>query len=208
MEPIRLLTAIIFIASGLALTSAAQGCEKYGVTLNVHDNELNPVPGATFRVVPWLKDELKGKTFVPVAEKPGASRLELAGDHSVTGNYKVFITAPGFLENEKAITFPNCAQLSHEVLLLKKKEKRAVLEGKIGDDKGRSVAYAQITFVGDGQPERTINADYMGYYEIKLKPGDYKMRIRKNSYETFVNNNMKIPKDGKLEFHVRMRSLQ
>lgn len=197
----------IVIFSGSVGLSVAQDCASYGVTLNVIDNDVKPVSGATFRIVPWFKNELGTKNFTAAADTPGAYKLTLSGEDTVTANYKIYVNAPGFLETEKTVAFPVCANLTHDILLLRKKEKIRMVAGRIGDDQGNAMAYATVTFATEGQPDRTINADYMGYYEIRLVPGaKYTMTVKKSSYPTFVNDNLMVPKEGRLTFHVIIRS--
>ena len=126
MKLLNLIFAIIFLAA-FSMTASAQLCGQFGVTLNVYDNDLKPVANHSIKIVPWLKDEMNGAKFEPVAGKPGTSEIKLFEGHVITGNYKIIVSAPGFLETEKTITFPHCTRLSYDVLLLRKKEKYAMV---------------------------------------------------------------------------------
>jgi hypothetical protein len=197
--------AFIFIGA-LSFNTNAQLCGQFGITLNIHDNDLKPVTDHSIKVVPWLKDELKGKTFEPVADKPGTSEIKLLEGHVITGNYKLIVSAPGFFPTEKALTFPHCTRLSYDILLLRKKEKYRVVSGHIGDSEGKSVAYAGVTFTDAEGAERFVSADFLGNYEIKLKPGKYTLKSRSTYYEPYINEKLLVPSDGKLEFHFALRA--
>jgi hypothetical protein len=199
-----LLLAIIF--SALGIFANAQLCGSFGVTLNIHDNDLKPVTGYTIRILPWDKDELKGDKFQPAADKPGTAEIKLLEGHVVTGKYKLTISAPGFIDTEKSMTFPHCTRLSYDVLMLRKKEKYRTVTGHITDDQGRSVAYAGITFTGADGTERYISSDFIGNYEIKLKPGSYKLAMRSTYYVPFIREKFVVPEDGRLEFNVLLKS--
>jgi 5-hydroxyisourate hydrolase-like protein (transthyretin family) len=208
MKFLNLIIAFIFIA-GFITAASAQVCGSFGVTLNVYDNDLKPVADHSVKIVPWLKDELRGKTFEPVKDTPGASEITLLEGHIVTGNYRVIVSAPGFLPTEKTITFPHCTRLLYDILLLRKKEKNAVVTGHITDEEGRPVNYIWVTFVSYANGStRSVSTDYMGNYELKLKPGDYKITFHTNSYLPLKTQKFTVPADGKAVFNLLLRSKQ
>lgn len=200
---------IPFLGFFIFVSSApAQLCGQFGVTLNVHDNDLKPVTDHTVKIVPWLKDELRGKEFEPVADTPGSSEIKLLEGHVMIGNYKVIVSAPGFLETEKSINFPHCLRLSYDILLLRKKEKYRVVTGHISDEEGRSVPYIGVTFtaLADKTITRTVSTDFQGNYELKLKPGDYKITFLKSSYLPLKTQKFTVPPDGSAVFNLSLRA--
>ncbi len=201
---------LLLVAGLIAVFSpvaSAQLCGSFGVTLNVYDNELKPVTGHTVKIVPWLKDELSGKTFEAVEDKPGASEIKLLEGHVIIGNYKVIVSAPGFLDTEKSINFPHCVRVSYDILLLKKKEKRAVVSGHLTDEEGRSVPYIGVTFTSYAdKTARSVSTDFMGNYELKLKPGDYRITFLKGSYLPLKTQKFTVPPDGSAVFNLLLRS--
>jgi hypothetical protein len=205
MKFFYLIVAFIFIAV-FSFSASAQLCGSFGVTLNVHDNELNPVKDHTIRIVPWLKDELKGKVFEPVPDKPGASEIKLSEGHVVIGKYKIIVSAPGFLDTEKAIDFPHCIRLSYDILLLKKKEKYRTVTGHVSDDEGRSANYIGVTFTGEDGASRSVSTDFIGNYEIKLKPGKYTVTVKKSRLSPYENKKFMVPADGKIELRIALES--
>lgn len=205
MKFFYLIVAFIFIAV-FSVTSQAQLCGSFGVTLNVHDNDLSAIRDHSIKIVPWLKDELKGKVFEPVADKPGASELKLSEGEVITGKYKIIVSAPGFLPTEKAIDFPHCTRLSYDILLLRKKEKYRTVTGHISDNEARSANYVVITFTGEDGTARSVSTDFIGNYEIKLKPGKYIVTVKKNRLSPYENKKFLVPADGKIELHIRLEA--
>ena len=174
----RIFTSI-FIAAAFFLVPmgvSAQVCGTFGVTLNVHDNDMKPVADHTIRIVPWLKDELEGTKFEPVADKPGTSQLKLEEGRVLINNYKVTVSAPGFLETEKSINFPHCVRHTYDILLLRKKDKYRITNGRVTDTDGLNVKYLDLTFTNyEDKSARTVSTDFNGNFEVKLKPGDYRI---------------------------------
>ena len=206
MKYLRFATALLFITLGY-FTASAQLCGQFGVTLNVHDNDMKPIPDHSIKIVPWLKDEMDGDKFAPVADKPGTSEIKLLEGHVITGNYKIVVSAPGFLPTEKTITFPHCVRLSYDVLLLRKKEKNHIVSGHIADDQGRSVNYIWVTFTSYAdESTRSVSSDYMGNYELKLKPGDYRITFRTNAYLPLKTQKFTVPEKGEAVFNLSLRS--
>jgi len=198
---------LLLLIAGFSNIANAQLCGRFGVTLNVYDNDLKPVVDHSIKIVPWLKDEMKGKAFEPVPDKPGTSEIKLLEGHIVTGNYRVIVSAPGFLPAEKTITFPHCARLSYDILLLRKKEKNAVVSGHITDEEGRPVNYIWVTFTSYANGStRSVSTDYMGNYEMKLKPGDYKITFQTHSYLPLKTQKFTVPESGKAVFNLLLRS--
>jgi hypothetical protein len=206
MKFINLTFAIIFIAAS-SFAASAQLCGQFGVTLNVYDNEMKPVTGHSVQIVPWLKNEMKGDKFVPVADTPGASEIKLLEGHVITGNYKIVVSAPGFLNTEKTLTFPHCARLTYDILLLKKKEKYRLTSGHVTDEEGRSVNYVGITFTSyaDGST-RSVSTDFMGNYEMKLKPGDYKITFSGKSFMPLKTQKFNVPENGEIVINLLLRA--
>jgi hypothetical protein len=206
MKTFHLILAFIFLAA-FSLTASAQLCGQFGVTLNVYDNDLKPVTNHSVKIVPWLKDEMNGDKFELVPGQPGTSELKLLEGHVITGNYKIFVSAPGFLETEKAITFPHCVRLSYDILLLRKKEKNATVTGHIADDEARSVNYIWVTFTNYAdESTRSVSTDFMGNYELKLKPGDYKITFNSKGYLPLKTKKFTVPESGKAVFNLALRS--
>jgi hypothetical protein len=200
--------AIIFLAV-FSSAADAQLCGTFGVTLNVYDNDMKPVDGATVRIVPWARDELSGDKFAPVAGTPGALEMKLSEGHVITGNYKLFVSAPGFIETEKSVSFPHCVRLSYDVLLLRKKEKYRIVNGHVADDQGRSVNYISVTFTDlADKTARTVSTDFAGIFELKLKPGDYKITFPTNYYLPLKTKKFTVPADGEATFNLGLRSKQ
>ncbi len=205
MKIINFLSAFIFLAA-FSLTASAQLCGQFGVTLNVHDNDLKPVANPSVKIVAWLKDEMNDSKFAPVADKPGALEIKLLEGHVITGNYKLIVSAPGFLDTEKTTTFPHCTNLSYDVLLLRKKEKYAIVSGRVADEEGRPVNYIWVTFTSYAdETTRGVSTDYTGVYELKLKPGDYKITFRTKSYLPLRTQKFTVPESGKAVFNLLLR---
>src|ERR1044072_2880131 len=200
--------ALLFAAAS-CFSAPAQLCGQFGVTLNVYDNDLKPVENPSVKIVPWLKDEMKGDKFEPVADKAGALEIKLLEGHVITGNYKILVSAPGFLETEKTITFPHCTNLSYDILLLRKKEKYAIVSGRVADEEGRPVNYIWVTFTNYAdESTRSVSTDYAGVYELKLKPGDYKITFRTRSYLPLKTQKFTVPENGKAVFNLLLRKKQ
>ncbi len=208
MKTFHLIFAFIFLAA-FSFTASAQLCGQFGVTLNVYDNDLKPVENASVKIVAWLKDEMKDSKFAPVADKPGALEIKLLEGHVITGNYKLIVSAPGFLDSEKTTTFPHCTNLSYDVLLLRKKEKYATVTGRVADEEGRPVNYIWVTFTNYAdESTRGVSTDYTGVYELKLKPGDYKITFRTKSYLPLRTQKFTVPENGKAVFNLLLRDKQ
>lgn len=196
----------IFLVTGYFSAASAQLCGQFGVTLNVYDNDLKPVADHSVKIVPWLKDEMKGDKFEPVPDKPGTSEIKLLEGHVITGNYKINVSAPGFLPVEKTLTFPHCTRLTYDILLLRKKEKYASVTGHITDNEGRSVNYIWVTFTNYAdESTRSVSTDYMGNYEMKLKPGDYKITFNSRGYLPLRTQKFTVPESGKAVFNLLLR---
>jgi Carboxypeptidase regulatory-like domain len=201
----NLALSAIFLAA-FSFAASAQLCGQFGVTLNVYGNDMKPVTGYSVKIVPWLKDELNGDKFAPVADKPGVSEIKLLEGHVITGNYKLQVSAPGYTTQEKSINFPHCTRLSYDMVLLKKGEKRAMTEGHITDEEGRSVNYIWTTFTSYADNSaHSVSTDFLGNFELKLKPGDYEITFNSRGYLPLKTKKFTVPETGKATFNLLLR---
>lgn len=196
MKTSYLIVAFIFIATFSSIASA-QYCGGYSVKVFVHDSDLEPVKNIALKLTPLGKDELDGAKFEPATYSAGVFELKLRENGiSLKEKYKLEISARGFGNVEKVITFPYCQDLVHYILLLKPGQARAVVSGKVADEDGELVSYARMIFTAADKTQRTVNADIDGNYEIRLKPGDYAVKIYSVGSIFLLEQNVTVPPGG------------
>jgi hypothetical protein len=168
----------ILIAS---TASSAQLCGSFGIKLDIHDTALKPVKGVKIKIVEpatkleggeYLRPE---QQFEAVPGRPGQWQISLGEGLEAAEGYGIEITAKDFVKQERPITFPHCKRIEYDITMLKPNENAGLLTGKVIDETGDPVPYAEMTFYDSEGLRRNINADPNGRYEIKLKPGTYRI---------------------------------
>ena len=204
MRSVRLFFALAFIAA-FSVTVEAQLCGSFGVTLHVMDRDQNPVLNHLVKIEPLGKDELRGKKFEPLSDPAGTSELKLSEGHEVSGQYRVTVSAPGFQDAKKIITFPHCVWLSYDIVLFKYEQPRTLVEGSLVNEKGEAVPYARLTFIAADKTERAVNADFAGKYEIRLTSGVYIVEAKLMYHHITRVEGLIVPANGQKRLDVPMQ---
>ncbi len=203
----------IFLIAAFSSAASAQLCGSFGVKLNIHDSQFNALKNASVEIVAPDKkaDKLPGKSYLRPEHqfKPGddgVMELRLGEGLILEDDYKLVITAPGYLTQEKTVDFPHCVWLSYDVTMLKNGEKSALVTGAVTLEHGKPVPYAGITFTGADRSEKHVNADQNGHYEIKLKPGDYTVEALRPYHHITKVEKFTVPAGGQAALDLKMKT--
>jgi hypothetical protein len=206
----QLLFFVLLLLGGLSTAANAQLCGYFGVTLDIHNLKLAPVKNAAVKIImPAYKQE--GKEYLRpehkfVRDKDGEMKLTLSEGLVLSDDYKVIISAPGYLTQERMLSFPHCVRLRHDITMLKAGEKRSLVAGNIVNENGKAVPYAGVNFVSAGGDETFVNADRSGHFEIALKPGDYGVESRLMYYHTTKVKKFTVPAGGAAALDLKMKT--
>jgi hypothetical protein len=160
------------------------------------DRDQNPVLNHLVKIEPLGKDELRGKKFEPLSDPAGAAELKLSEGHMVSDQYRITVSAPGFQDAKKVITFPHCVWLSYDIVLFKYEQPRTLVDGGLLNENGEAVPYAQLTFIAADKTERKVNADFAGKFEIRLAPGVYVVESKLMYYHITRVEGLIVPANG------------
>lgn len=212
MKKFPVVFSILLIAA-FSSAASAQLCGWFGVKLDIHDSRFNALKNASVQIIGPEKaaKKLPGKSYLRPEHKfklneDGEMELRLGEGLVLYDDYKIVISAPGFLTREKTVDFPHCVWVSYDVTMLKKGEKSALVSGAVTLAHGKPVPYVGITFTGADKSEKFVNADRNGRYEIKLKPGDYTVEARAPYHHITKVEKFTVPAGGQVALDLKMKT--
>lgn len=205
--------AVIFFT--FSATAEAQLCGRYSVTLRVHDKAFAPIKNTKIRIIPPAQRE-EGSSYLrpehqfePVGGRPGEYQITIGEGLDVADGYRVSISAKGYGDKEMPIAFPHCARITHDVTLLKPGELvDDFVSGTISDEVGDPVPYAEIYFVGGEDGEIKINADSDGRYELRLKPGRYRVEAEKMYFHRTRVSSFNVSGEGPSPLDIELQTVR
>jgi hypothetical protein len=111
-----IVACFIFTISG-----NAQLCGDYTTTLNIFSKDENKVGNASIQLIPLGKDETRGKKFVRNKRDSSVFTITFLEGHQLRDEYKLVVSAKGFLPFEKVIKFQHCSEQYFGIYLMKDK---------------------------------------------------------------------------------------
>ena len=111
------LFSLLFMGFVFALQVNAQLCGQYGVTLSVKQKDGKEIKNAIVQLLPIGKDETKGKSFIRDADKHWIHSITFSEGHQLKENYKIIVSADGYENLTKEISFPHCKRQSIDIVL-------------------------------------------------------------------------------------------
>lgn len=201
----KLAVAIVFVF-GSVVAAHAQLCGSFYVQLDIGDVDSGTVRGYSIEVVPMGVDELRGKRFEPVKDRPDVAQMSLLEGHVIQGKYRVIVSAPRYQPSERIIRFPHCRRVSYEIRLVKQGQTRTRVSGRVSDQGGNAITDANIKFTDARGFGRYARPDFEGVYEIKLNPGDYSVTANAPDHEQFTLDKFIVPTNGEAELELIMKA--
>jgi len=208
----KILSALIFISVVFAVGAKAQLCGTYTTSVTVADEAGKPVDNAEVKIVPLQKkNDARGKSFLREREYPSRHLISFNEGEPVKGNYKILVSANGFLPAEKVISFPHCQSQSFQFRLktsglifqppltrvkpeeLTEKQNVSRICGTVMD-KMRAILPG-VTIKAKSYKKGTFKTttDAEGNFDLEIPDGLYKIIMKKSGFKKVVMKNQSLP---------------
>lgn len=182
---------ILLLFGGLFLTiqADAQVCGKYSTTLNILSENGKKVENVFVQLVPIGKDETKGKTFKQYEKEATEFIITFQEGHHLHNKFKVIISAQQFETYEMELKFLHCKNQDFDVKLKPINENTVFLTGKIYDQYGARIPFAEITLKNKKNIQIKVRTNDDGEYKIELYQDSYSVEVKAANFKIFKIKN-------------------
>lgn len=206
----KILLTAIFIFIGFAAGANAQLCGKYTTTLFITDTKGVPIKNPGIKVIPLRGDDYsKIRSFVWEKDNFSKASISFREGYKVSGDYKIVISAKGYLPEEREIRFPHCVNQRFEFRLKAENgPKLTILSGKVFDQAGAVIPETRVVLTNaEGEKLETYTNDD-GIYTIDVEPGTFSIEfeyLKHKGWEKFKIEKYEIASIEKITLDVTLR---